>query len=88
MRVTGLPSHIYHLFNIEENLVPIEMAFVIIVLLLISLSCGFSIYSLYHPRYMFKRVASGLHLLTAVMLIVLVSHHHDEFKGMAIWVAL
>lgn len=84
----------YHSFaqgtEAEENWVPTELAFVIIVLLLISLSGGFSIYSLYHPRYTFKRVAGGLHLLTAGMLIVLiemvesdghVSQHHDEFES-------
>ena len=84
----------YHSFaqgtEAEQNWVPTELAFVIIVLLLISLSGGFSIYSLYHPRYTFKRVAGGLHLLTAGMLIVLiemvesdghVSQHHDEFES-------
>lgn len=43
---------------------------VAIVLLLISLSCGFSVYSLYHPRYTFKRLSGGLHLFTAVMFLV------------------
>ena len=80
----------YHSFaqgtEAEENWVPTELAFVIIVLLLMGLSAGFSIYSLYHPRYTFKRVASGLHLLTAGMLIVLIetpprSQHHDEFES-------
>ena len=81
----------YHSLNhTDENLVPTELAFVIIVLLLISLSCVFSVYSLYHPRYTFKRVAGGLHFLTAAMLIVLIemveteghrSQHHDKFDG-------
>ena len=82
----------YHSLNhTEKNLVPTELAFVIIVLLLINLSCAFSIYSLYHPRYMYKRVAGGLHLLTAAMLIVLIEmveseghreQHHDEFENL------
>jgi len=85
----------YHSFaqgtEAEENWVPTELAFVIIVLLLISLSGGFSIYSLYHPRYTFKRVASGLHCLTWLTLIGFikgmvesdghVSQHHDEFES-------
>ena len=72
----------------EENWVPTELAFVIIVLLLIGLSGGFSIYSLYHPRYTFKRVASALHLLTASMLLGMlidqpprVFQHLDEFES-------
>ena len=72
----------------EENWVPTELAFVIIVLLLIGLSGGFSIYSLYHPRYTFKRVASALHLLTASMLIGMlidtpprVFQHLEEFES-------
>ena len=90
----------YHSFaqgtEAEENwvsteLARLELAFVIIVLLLIGLSGGFSIYSLYHPRYTYKRVASGLHLLTAVTLIGFikglvesdghVSQHHDVFES-------
>jgi len=97
---TGAPhiSHCsYHSLNhTEKNLVPTELAFVIIVLLLISLSCAFSIYSLYHPRYMFKRVAGGLHLLTAIMMIVLIEmvkseghpwQHHEEFESLRLEVA-
>ena len=69
----------YHSLNhTEKNLMPTEIAFVIIVLLLISLSCAFSTYSLYHPRYMYKRVAGGLHLLTAAMLIVLIEMVESE----------
>ena len=70
---------------------------VIMVLLLISLSCAFSIYSLYHPRYMFKRVAGGLHALTAIMIIVLIEglvkseghrqQHHEEFESLRLEVA-
>lgn len=84
----------YHSFaqgtEAEENWVPTELTFVIIVLLLIGLSGGFSIYSLYHPRYTFKRVAGGLHVMTAGMLLGLilsassdghVSQHHDEFES-------
>ena len=77
------PPHIsrcsYHsLHHTEKNLMLTEIAFVIIVLLLISLSCAFSTYSLYHPRYMYKRVAGGLHLLTAAMLIVLIEMVESE----------
>ena len=50
----------------------VELTFLIIVLFLSLLSCGFSIYSLYHPRYTYKRVTGALHLLTASMLLVII----------------
>ena len=63
----------YHSFA-NENWVP-NLVYVIIVVLLIGLSGGFSIYSLCHPRYTYKRVAGGLHALTAIMLIVLIAQY-------------
>ena len=83
----------YHSFaqGTEAEQRTLELAFVIIVLLLIGLSGGFSIYSLYHPRYTYKRVASGLHLLTACTLLGFIKgmvesdgrvfQHHDEFEN-------
>lgn len=83
----------YHSFNdgqAGENLVRVELAFVVFVSIVMLLGLGFSFYSLCHPRYTFKRVSGGLHLLTSVMLIVLIqmveseghlSQHHDEFHG-------
>jgi len=50
------------------------------VLLLISLSCGFSVYSLYHPRYTYKRLSCGLHLLTAVMVFIIVMSPRNDVK--------
>ena len=61
----------YHDFYSEHNLVRLETAFVVIVLLLLSLACGFSIYSLCHPRYTYKRVAGGLHLFSAISILAL-----------------
>jgi len=53
---------------------------VAIVLLLISLSCGFSVYSLYHPRYTYKRLSGGLHLFTAVMVFSIVMSPRNDLK--------
>jgi len=50
-----------------------ELALVIAALVLIFLAAAFSIYSLAHPRYTFKRVAGALHGLSAVTLLVLMS---------------
>jgi uncharacterized membrane protein len=81
----------YHSYHSEENNFEwAELACVIIVLILISLSCGFSIYSLCHARYTYKRMAGALHGLTCAMLLVVIemveseghlSQHHDEFQG-------
>merc|ERR1719412_3566919 len=60
----------YHSYS-EDNLVRLELAFVVIVLILLSLACGFSIYSLCHPRYTYKRVAGGLHLFSAILILAL-----------------
>lgn len=84
----------YHSFSggqAGDNLVRVELAFVVMVSIVMLLGLCFSFYSLSHPRYTFKRVSGGLHFLTSVMLIVLIrglieseghmSQHHDEFEG-------
>ena len=49
----------------------------------IKISCslpfpGFSVYSLIHPRYTYKRVAASLHLMTAVTLLILMEMVKSE----------
>lgn len=63
----------------SSNGLKTEMGFLIIVLLLSCLSCGFSIYSLCHPRYTYRRVTSGLHFLTAAMQLVIIKFVESAF---------
>ena len=73
--------HDYHSFSstnpVLEDLRPsvefvnAELTVVAVVLALMFLAVAFSIYALRHPRYIFKRVAGALHLLTSITLIVL-----------------
>lgn len=74
----------------HEDIVVAELVSVAIVLCLTSLSFGFSLYSLFHPKYVYKRVAGSLHLLTSCMIIVVIEmvksenhvmFHHYNFDG-------
>ena len=42
-----------------------EAAFVVIVIGMIFMAVAFSLYSLVHPRYMFKRLSGYLHIITS-----------------------
>lgn len=55
----------------SKDFVKAELCFVVVVLILMTLAVAFSVYALVHPRYMYKRVAGSLHLITSVTLIVL-----------------
>ena len=55
----------------SKDFVKAELCFVVVVLILMTLAVTFSVYALVHPRYMYKRVAGSLHLITSVTLIVL-----------------
>ncbi|XP_076366169.1 transmembrane protein 114-like [Tachypleus tridentatus] len=61
-----------------------ETAFAIISLCLMIMGVGFSVYTLKEPRYMFKRLAGGVHFMTAattlVVIEVLISSVHYEEK--------
>ena len=63
----------------SSNGLKTEMGFLIIVLLLSCISVGFSIYSICHPRYTYRRVAGCLHLLTASMLLVIIKFVESEY---------
>ena len=45
---------------------------VILVIVIMSLAIGFSVYALRYPRYMYKRVAAALHAFTAITLFVII----------------
>jgi uncharacterized membrane protein YtjA (UPF0391 family) len=47
-----------------------ETAFAVIALLLMVLGIVFSIYAVREPRYMFKRLAGMLHIMTAICILV------------------
>ena len=47
-----------------------EVAVVVLVIAMIFVAASFSLYSLVHPRYMFKRLAGFLHIMTTVTLLV------------------
>jgi hypothetical protein len=49
-----------------------EAAFVIIVIGMIFMAVAFSLYSLVHPRYMFKRLSGFLHIITTVTTLVVI----------------
>lgn len=55
-----------------------EVAFVIIVIGMIVVASSFSLYSLVHPRYMFKRLAGFLHIMTTVTLLVVIEMVKSE----------
>ena len=48
------------------------MSIVILVVIMMSLALGFSVYSLKFPRYTYKRLAATLHAFTAIILFVIV----------------
>jgi len=54
------------------DIVRAEMSIVILVVIMMSLALGFSIYALRFPRYTYKRVAAALHAFTAIILFVIV----------------
>ena len=49
-----------------------EMSIVILVVIMMTLALGFSVYALRFPRYTYKRVAATLHAFTAIILFVIV----------------
>uniref|UniRef100_T1JP77 MARVEL domain-containing protein n=1 Tax=Strigamia maritima TaxID=126957 RepID=T1JP77_STRMM len=49
-----------------------ETAFAIIALILMLMGHGFSFYTFIEQRYMYKRLASGVHFLTAATVLVVV----------------
>ncbi len=55
-----------------------ELFLCLIAVLLILLSAGFSVYSLLHPRYTYKRITGAIHLFVAAVLIVLMEMVKSE----------
>ena len=55
-----------------EDFIRAEMSVVILVIIIMTLALGFSVYALRYPRYMYKRVAAALHAFTAVTLFIII----------------
>ena len=49
-----------------------EISVVILVVIIMTLALGFSVFALRYPRYMYKRVAAALHAFTAITLFVII----------------
>ena len=55
-----------------SDFIQAELSVVILIIIIMSLAIGFSVYALRHPRYMYKRVAAALHAFTAVTIFVII----------------
>ena len=49
-----------------------QMSVVVLVVVIMTLALGFSVYALRYPRYMYKRVAAALHAFTAITLFIII----------------
>ena len=58
--------------NQVADFIHAEISVVILVVIIMTLALGFSVYALRYPRYMYKRVAAALHAFTAITLFVII----------------
>lgn len=58
--------------NQAADFIHAEISVVILVVIIMTLALGFSVYALRYPRYMYKRVAGALHVFTAITLFVII----------------
>ncbi|XP_026317645.1 uncharacterized protein LOC113228521 [Hyposmocoma kahamanoa] len=59
-------------FKEVPNFVRTMVSFGIIGLFVMAMGCGFSVYTFMNPRYMFKRLAAGIHFITTSCTFVVV----------------
>lgn len=67
----GRPLDIAYEVNIA-NYVRTMISFGIISLFVMAMGCGFSAYTFHNPRYMFKRLAAGIHFISTSCTFVVV----------------
>ena len=59
-------------YHHPSDFVRAEVSIVVLVLIIMSLAIGFSVFALKYPRYMYKRVAAALHAFTAITLFIII----------------
>ncbi|GBP77581.1 hypothetical protein EVAR_59324_1 [Eumeta japonica] len=66
------PSTLSPHYETVANYVRTMVSFGIISLFVMAMGCGFSVYTFRNPRYMFKRLAAGIHFISTLCTFIVV----------------